>query len=70
MSEWISPKQRPPTEDDMDGHGFVIAADVQDLMPKLWFWKIVARYPKEFACWMPLPPMPEPPGEEGSNETD
>ena len=62
MSEWIDPKQRPPTEDDADAYDFVIAADAQDLRPKLWFWVIVARYPQEIACWMPLPPMP---GEEG-----
>ena len=65
MSEWIDPKQRPPTEDDVDGHDFVIAADAQDFMPKLWYWDIVARYPQEFVCWMPLPPMPR---EEKSNE--
>lgn len=63
--EWINPKQRPPTEDDANAHGFVIAADAHDLMPKLWFWEIVAKYPQEFACWMPLPPIP---GEEKINE--
>lgn len=58
MSEWIDPKQRPPTEDDADTHEVVIAADIQDFYPKLWHWEIVARFPQEFVCWMPLPPMP------------
>lgn len=65
MAEWIDPKQRPPTEEDANALGFVIAADVQDRIPKLWFWEIVARFPQEFVCWMPLPPMP---GEEENNE--
>ena len=58
MTEWIDPKQRPPTEDDANANGFVIAADVQDRIQKLWFWEIVARFPQDFVCWMPLPPMP------------
>lgn len=58
MSEWISVKERLPTEEDTNGQDFVIAIDIDDGVAKLWDWEIVARYSREFVCWMPLPPMP------------
>lgn len=65
MNEWIDPKQRPPTENDANEVGMILAVLEGDGLVKTWWWDIVKRHAQRFSGWMPLPPVP---GEEKSNE--
>ena len=58
--EWISVKDRLPTEEDgKNSNGAIIAIERHEGYTKRWDWGIVADYADEFVCWMPFPEPPK-----------
>lgn len=59
--DWIPVEERLPTREDANESESILAIQKDEGYVGRWLWDIVARYPTEFTCWMPLP---EPPKEE------
>ena len=56
--EWISVKDRLPTEDDADDNGFVFAYTAEN-KKIIALWTDVCRFSEFVTHWMPLPEAPK-----------
>ncbi len=59
IQKWISVEERLPTKEDADENESVLAVYKPCEGERYWPWEVVARYPKLFRCWMPLPEQPK-----------
>lgn len=57
--KWISIEERLPSAQDANPNGSVLAILKEEGFAKSWWHEIVARYPKEFTYWMPMPKPPK-----------
>lgn len=55
---WISVEDRPPTEDDADDNGFVVAYTTEN-KKIIARWTDVRRFNEFVTHWMPLPQPPK-----------
>ena len=59
VQQWIPVSERLPTREDANETESILAIHKADGYVGRWIWDIVARYPKEFTHWMPLPQPPK-----------
>ena len=59
VPEWISVEERLPVEKNSNPNKSVLAIEIREGLAREWTWDSVARYPKSFTHWMPLPSAPE-----------
>jgi hypothetical protein len=59
VQQWIPVTERLPTREDANETESILAIHKADGYVGRWIWDIVARYPKEFTHWMPLPQPPK-----------
>ena len=56
---WIPVTERLPNEKDANPNKSILAIEIREGLAREWIWDSVARYPKSFTHWMPLPEPPE-----------
>lgn len=59
---WRNTDVTPPTEEDADEHGKVLAVDECGAFEgavETWDFDTVAQFPDQYPIWMPLPKTPE-----------
>lgn len=59
VQQWIPVTEKLPTREDANETESILAIHKADGYVGRWIWDIVARHPKEFTHWMPLPQPPK-----------
>ena len=56
---WISVEERKKKKKDSNLNKSILAIEIREGLVREWTWDSVARYPKSFTHWRPLPEPPE-----------